>query len=277
MDHIEKYREDCRNDPRSDAELIGIVASRLTDPDDEQYWAALRVLHGRFGSEMFAQAQEWSRSQNADLRRAAADLLAQAHIGNTAFEKPAGELLVKMLEYEKHPENLHSLGIALHHNGHLGKVPLLVNLRHHTDEYVRYAVSVGLAGCDETSAVEALVELTRDVDAEVRDWATFALGTQSELDTPALRETLWQRVDDADAETQGEALVGLARRRDKHIGQVIDRLLQEPSVSHLVVKAAEELAEPALLRPLRLLKARRTDRDTWLETTMDRAIQACGG
>ncbi len=277
MDHLEKYREDCRRDSRSDAELIGIVASCLTDPGDEQYWAALSVLHGRFGSEAFAQAQSWSRSPNADLRRAAADLLAQAHTGNPEFEQPAGDLLVEMLAHEERPENLKSLAFALGHNGHPGGVPWLVNLSHHAEEKVRQAVAYGLAGCDEPDAVAALIELSRDTNADVRDWATFALGSQTELDTPALREALWKRVGDTDAEIQGEAVVGLARLQDQRIWPIIDRLLKEPNVSYLAVEAAEKLPAPMLLEALRRFKARQTDRVKWLEETIDEAIQACGG
>lgn len=277
MDHQDEYREKCRCDPRTNAELTGIVSSRLADPDDEQYWEAMRILHGRFSTEMFAQARAWSQSQNADLRRAAADLLAQAHFGDPEFEGPAGELLVQMLDRERHPETLHSLAIALGHNGHPGKNPLLVKLRTHPDDYVRYAVTYGLAGCDESAAVEALIELSRDTDTDVRDWATFALGSQTELDNEAIRQALWARVIDSDMETQGEALVGLARRKDPRVGPVLQHMLQESSVSYLVVEAAEELQEPALLDPLRKLQSRRSDREEWLDLALNRAIRACGG
>lgn len=237
----------------------------------------MRVLHGRFNKAVFAQALTWSESHNADLRRAAADLLAQAHFGNPEFEEPAGVVLVRMLGREKQPETLHSLAIALGHNGHPGKVPLLVELRTHADESVRYAVTYGLSGCDEPSAVAALIELSHDTDTDVRDWATFALGSQTELDSEAIRQALWARASDSDVETQGEALVGLARRKDPRVGPMLQRLLRKPNVSILVVEAAEELHEPALLDPLRKLQSRRSGREEWLELALNRAIRACGG
>lgn len=237
----------------------------------------MRVLHGRFNKAVFAQALAWSESQSADFRRAAADLLAQAHFGNPDFEEPAGVVLVRMLGRERHPETLHSLAIALGHNGHPGRIPLLVNLRSHEDDGVRYAVAYGLAGCNEPDAVAALIELSRDADTDVRDWATFALGSQTDLDNEAIRQALWARVDDTDAETKGEALVGLARRNDPRVGPMLQRLLQESSVSYLVVEAAAELHDPALIDPLHKLQSRRSDREEWLELALNRAIRACGG
>lgn len=235
------------------------------------------MLHARFNAAIFAHAIAWSENQSADLRRAAADLLAQAHFGNPEFEEPAGVVLVRMLGREKHPETLHSLAIALGHNGHPGRIPLLVNLRAHEDNGVRSAVTYGLAGCNDPDAVAALIELSRDADTDVRDWATFALGSQTELDNGAIRQALWARVDDTDLETQGEALVGLVRRKDSRVGQLLGRLLLEPTVSYRVVEAAEEYRRPELLDQLRKLQSRRADREEWLETALNRAIRACGG
>jgi HEAT repeat protein len=262
VDRLQEYRKECRCDPRSDAELIRIASTRLEDPDDEQYWAAIRVLHGRFGPEAFAQAQEWSQNPDAARRRAAADLLAQAHIGAPEFEEPAGDLLIQMLRKEGDPEVLNSLAIALGHNGHAGRVPLLAKLRRHPDDRVRYGVAYGLAGCDEPEAVEALIDLSADGDAEVRDWATFALGSQTELDEPAIREALYARASDSDEETQGEAILGLAIRSD-------------PRVIPFIVEAAKEFPQVQFLVPLLQLKDELGEATAWRTALQDEAIHAC--
>ncbi len=64
-------------------------------------------------------------------------------------------------------------------------------------------------------ALNALIELSADADAKVRDWATFALGTLAEADSPALRDALAARLDDADEDTRMEAVHGLALRGDE--------------------------------------------------------------
>jgi len=88
-------------------------------------------------------------------------------------------------------------------------------LRDHPDPRLRRAVAFGLFGLDDDLAVSTLIDLSRDVEAEVRDWATFGLGTQLERDDALLRSALLARIDDADDNTRAEALRGLAGRGEK--------------------------------------------------------------
>ena len=62
----------------------------------------------------------------------------------------------------------------------------------------------------------ALARLSADADAEIRDFATFALADLRE-DTPAPRATLRARLADEDRCARGEALRGLAERHDASI------------------------------------------------------------
>src|SRR5262249_5291867 len=71
--------------------------------------------------------------------------------------------------------------------------------------------------------VDALIRLTTDPEAQVRDWATFGLGVQLDVDSGLIRDTLAARLDDLEKDTAGEALVGLARRGDM---RALPRLLE---------------------------------------------------
>ena len=81
---------------------------------------------------------------------------------------------------------------------------------------VRYAAVHGLMPHDIPKVVAALAKLSRDSDRDVRNWATFTLGSQFESRSPTLCTALQKRVTDPDPEIRGEALVGLARRGDVH-------------------------------------------------------------
>ncbi|MBB2924857.1 HEAT repeat domain-containing protein [Cellulomonas cellasea] len=100
--------------------------------------------------------------------------------------------------------------------------------------------------------VEAALRRSRDEDTRVRDLATFILGQQlREVDTPALREALVERLDDDDHETRCEALLGLAYRRDPRALPRLREVLSRPddTVWQLELQAAAALAD-ARLHPL---------------------------
>jgi HEAT repeat protein len=47
---------------------------------------------------------------------------------------------------------------------------------------------------DTPTVVDALIQLCRDTDRDVRDWATFTLGSQFKSDSPSLRAALHERL-----------------------------------------------------------------------------------
>jgi HEAT repeat protein len=143
--------------------------------------------------------------------------------------------------------------------------------RRHADSEVRHAVVLALTGHDHPTAVRWLIELTRDSDAHVRDWATFALGSQTDLDTDELRNALAARLDDSDDDTRAEALIGLAQRRDRRVIPALERELSSDCIGSLVIEAAEEIAAPELYSRLMALRQWR-DMDSNL---LERAILAC--
>jgi HEAT repeat protein len=89
-------------------------------------------------------------------------------------------------------------------------------------------------GHDEPLAIQSLIELTKDEDARVRDWATFALGQQVDADTPSLRDALIERLTDSDDDARGEALIGLARRGDRRLIPALIDELESESVGTLL-------------------------------------------
>ena len=70
-----------------------------------------------------------------------------------------------------------------------------------------------------------------------RDWATFGLGRQSDIDSPDIRDALAARLLDSDENARNEAIVGLAKRQDYRAEQAILQAFEASSVGSLVFEA----------------------------------------
>src|SRR6202035_251662 len=99
------------------------------------------------------------------------------------------------------------------------------------------ACACGSLGNEEL-AVDVLLNLMRDDDSDVRDWATFGLGSLSDKDSPTIRNALFEALNDPDVDVRQEAQVGLAKRRDIRVLPRLFALLQQPEVDDLTIEAA---------------------------------------
>ena len=114
--------------------------------------------------------------------------------------------------------------------------------------------------------------LLRDLDEHVVVAAVFALGdlrAGSTPDSPEIRDALAVRLDDEDDEVRGEALVGLARRRDARAVAAIAAELARDDVSMLAIEAAEIMPSAEFVPALRALADRTPSHDIY------RALERC--
>ena len=280
----EQLREEtaeARRDPRSTQELI---SAALTEPDDDKAWERITLLHYRATREVFDAARALCRSACPIERKLGADILGQLGVPDRVFPRESFAVLARMLPSESDEEALAAICTALGFQELPEAIPLLVPLKGHPTFNVRWSVALALSGWEDPRAVAALIELSEDEDADIRDWATFGLGTQIDLDTPAIRDALAARLDDPDGPTCGEALLGLAKRKDSRVvGPILDALeeIRQPKKmppkfdirSDLVFEAAKEVADPRFL-PL-LLTVRRSG--GWRDSELDHAIRRCRG
>ncbi len=120
------------------------------------------------------------------------------------------------------PGTVSSAAWALSHLGTQPGVAALIGLRHHPDPDVRQAVACCIDLKSHPEGVSILVPLTEDENAVVRDWATFALGSEEVVeggvwrypDSPEIRTALHNRLEDTYEEARREAVWGLALRKD---------------------------------------------------------------
>lgn len=246
------YDDDCRWD------LIGGI---LTECSDDVLEAAVGLLHG-----------ELDRG-----RTLGADVLGRL-AGIEPNSRPAiQEALLTALPVEKAASPLASIVAALGHLGHPDTLEQVFPLADDRNAEVRLAVAFAVATISPQplgpEACRALITLSRDPDPEVRDWATFGLGTLSDADGPDVRAALLARAEDTSREARVEALFGLAVRRDPRAVPHLIRALQSPLVGGLEVDAAAAAADPRLLPALwALQQAGAAD-----EVRLARAIDRCSG
>jgi HEAT repeat protein len=123
----------------------------------------------------------------------------------------------------------------------------IAKLRAHRSENVRFGVVMALLGRTNRISLNTLISLTTDTSDDVRDWATFGLGTMVEVDTPKLRNALARRLNDSDGDTRCEAIAGLAKRKDPRARDALLQELKRDNTTSLVFEAAAEFGDITLL------------------------------
>ena len=245
------------NDSRSTSELIQIA---LTALDETVQADAVAILHFRGDREVFEAASLLCASSSPQERELGLWILGQLGIPDRTFPGESVEILLNLLAQEQSPEVLCSTGIALGHLQSEKAVPALVALKNHTHKDVRFGVVKGLLCQDSEQAIQALIELSSDRDWDVRNWATFGLGSMVDIDTEKIRDALFQRLIHEAAgegdEIYGEALVGLAERKDARLIPLLLKELRSDCVGRLAVEAASIMGDSRLYSALIRLRDR---------------------
>jgi HEAT repeat protein len=265
----------------SSADLDRILASaigaaRAPSPEEAEPLGPLLHEARRHGREALDRGFALLRSPDSAERAVACDLLAElCSPDDHGWGAGVAEALVALAPGEDDPDVLRPMVRAIGRAGHPSGVPVLDRLSAHPDPDIRFHVAAAVYFCDDRGDAQAveriLIGLMSDEDDDVRDWATFGLGTQTHLDGAAVRDALLRNTADPDRETRDEAILGIARRRDRRALGVVAARLVEDDVSNMAVEAACYLADERLLPVLREL-------ETWWdldERLVANAIAAC--
>ncbi|MBA2287607.1 MAG: HEAT repeat domain-containing protein [Ktedonobacteraceae bacterium] len=262
-----------RSDPCTNEELF---RAALIDTDEDTAWEAISILHLQGGRDAFERAHTLSTSGDAHERRVGADILGQVGVPDDTFCEEAVVALLAMLEHEQEPEVLSSIAVALGHRRDPRAIEPLVRLKNHPDDRVRFGVVLGLTCHEDEQAIQTLIELSADTDTDVRDWATFALGSQIDSDTPAIHAALLARLADEDDTTRGEAMVGLACRDDQRMVEPLLTDLEAGWWGSLLLEAAIAIGDPRLYPTLvRLREEHKGEKDNWPFSMLEEAIEKC--
>jgi HEAT repeat protein len=214
------------------------------DYEDHASWEAVSALHRIGTREIFDHAADWCNSTSPLLRARGIDVLSQ--LGKTVehpsnnFPEQSYLLVSTLLQSEKELLPLDAAIAALGHIGNPLAVPLLVKHIHDPSPKIRFTLAFAL-GCfpNDNDAVEALLALMEDSDANVRDWATFGLGVLGDADSVEIRDALLRRVGDSDENAREEAIIGLSKRKDQRVLEFLVTILEQPDVPSRAIEATD--------------------------------------
>ena len=173
-----------------------LIRRALTAKNEDSSWKCIMVLHRRGTVEVFTAATQLCHSEKPRERGIGADILAQAQAPDEVLSSGRLKILHRMLRSESDPGVLGSVLVAIGHAQDAEDsrgLRRIAAFRRHPTEDVRFGVVMALLGREGSTSVATLIELSRDPATLVRDWATFGLGTQIDLDTPRIRAALKEK------------------------------------------------------------------------------------
>jgi hypothetical protein len=274
-------------DPRLPHRPVEVLVERAVEEwgSGEEWAPHLAALGWRGTPDVLEALRPLAQSADPRARSVAAYVAGQLGAPVRTLPAESAALLEEMGEREGHPGVLAVIAEALGHLGEPWGLSWLLRLRRHPDAGVRDGVVSALAGRTNPLATDALIELSADRDPAIRDWATFAIGALAVQDSPALRDALAARLEDADPEARIEAVHGLALRGDARAVEPALALLETGEeggslwTRHALQEAAIRLA--AMTGDTRFAPHLPALDDGWrgttLERELERALERCAG
>ena len=201
------------------------AATLIGEYDDDMAWEAVCVLRLRGTREVFEVAKRYCESENPKARARGLNVLSQLGAGTSEAERPfmaeSVSIAIGHLP-DADPDTVSSAAWVLSHLGTQLGVAALIGLSNHPDPEVRQAIACCIDLRSRPEGISTLIQLTKDGNPVVRDWATFAVGSGDAVeggvlrypDSPEIRTALRNRLEDTYEEARREAVWGLALRRD---------------------------------------------------------------
>lgn len=248
----------------------------LNNKTNKTYWANVSELRKRPSEEVYEQAFELAQSAIDKEITLGVDVLAQLGVAKRYNQAKTVELYFDLLKVPQSPNVLYTILSAIGHNNasltkrHISK---LAEFKDHNYSDVRFGLVFALSCVDLEIAIELLIELMNDKHPDVRDYATFSIGTQSEMNTPEIIEALKARLDDSHRMPRVEAIIGLALRKDPSVKEIlIDELKDIDDHGSFILESIKALEDadfiPLINKQITKNKVTQQVNEKWLISTL---------
>lgn len=247
-----------------------LILRLCNNRSNKSRWDNINELRKRPSEELFLKCVELTKSKDPKIRIIGIDILAQMGVTPRPFLKQTLKLYFDLLNIENAPEVLMSLLYSIgHNNDKLNKTQIekLCTFSDSDNNLVKEGLVSALGFINELNSINVLIKLSTDKLSHIRDWATFYIG-QSERNNKTIREALWARINDKHQNTRFEAIVGLAKRKDSRITEIIKKELIDGEYGTLLFEAIIETGDkqflPLLRQNLKSIEGDITINDKWL-------------
>ena len=211
-----------------------LLARALSAKTDKAYRNNTAELKSRASANLYARCLELARSELPAERAAGVDILSELYRNNQRtkygtefpYRKEALALFLAMLATEKDSTVTIALLYGIGKNNRTIKpkdIDRILAFAAAEDANIRFAAVCALSCIESMKAIRGLIRLATDKYSSIRNWATFAIGTQSELDNEAIRKALYARCTDKHYDTRLEAIYGLAKRKDAGVKPYLEK------------------------------------------------------
>lgn len=260
----------------STQELVALARAEAVNEagDPAVYWELVNELNDRDPAEVWAAISPLAEDPDVRLQQLVPDVLQGLGREAQPLAVQTLELFGRMLARDPSTELLAAIANACVDFHDPSVVTMLAPHAGHADVSVREAVLHAVRRSSHPEALAALISLSRDPEDELREWATFALGSQLPLvDAPGIREALAARLTDRHEVVRDEAIIGLGLRGDQRALGPLCAQLERGFVGEALFQAARALASPVLVEPLLAVKPEKLTEEERAELAA--AVAAC--
>lgn len=210
-------------------------------------WNYIRELRSRTTRSVYEQAMALTYEKEQRAVLAGINIIAQIGFPRL-FQRRTMNRYFQILKNTNDWYIISTVLVSISHNNKLltdERVQFLSRYRKSRSVEIRSGLQHALSCCDHDLAIDIKIQLSADKIDHIRDWATFALASQTELDTSAIRQALWARTTDFYLMARDEALMGLAIRRDPGVKPLLMQALNsDENHDSLILEAIEVFNDP---------------------------------
>ena len=223
----------------SDEKLISRLINYKTD---KSRWETIRILRSRPSKELFEKCIELINSNEQKKKIIGIDILAQLGKDKRPFRKETLKIYFELLNTETDINILFSIlsGISFNDKELSEKqINKICSFQNSNSNLIKQGIVNALGFIENEKAIDVLIKFSKDKANHIRSWATFYIG-QVDFDNKNIREALWNRINDKHQETRMEAIIGLAKRKDDRVFEIINQELTKDDFGSMLFEAILE-------------------------------------